>query len=69
MAYMVPGILQEPCFSEQRLDLTKPISLVYIIDDIFDVYGELDELTIFTQVVERSYILSHSLFLNYVNDK
>ncbi|CAN6856971.1 unnamed protein product [Brassica oleracea] len=47
-------ILQEPCFSEQRLDLTKPISLVYIIDDIFDVYGELDELTIFTQVVERT---------------
>ncbi|KAJ4872672.1 hypothetical protein Rs2_45661 [Raphanus sativus] len=46
-------ILQDPCFSEQRLDLTKPISLVYIIDDIFDVYGELEELTIFTQVVER----------------
>ncbi|KAH0909703.1 hypothetical protein HID58_033024 [Brassica napus] len=58
MAYMVPGILQEPCFSEQRLDLTKPISLVYIIDDIFDVYGELDELTIFTQVVESGLICS-----------
>ncbi|CAH8386825.1 unnamed protein product [Eruca vesicaria subsp. sativa] len=47
------GILQDPTFSEQRLDLTKLISLIYIIDDIFDVYGELEELTIFTQVVER----------------
>lgn len=47
------GILQDPTLSEQRLDLTKAISLVYIIDDIFDVYGELEELTIFTQVVER----------------
>ncbi|CAA7029781.1 unnamed protein product [Microthlaspi erraticum] len=47
------GILQDPTLSKQRLDLTKSISLVYVIDDIFDVYGELEELTIFTQVVER----------------
>lgn len=47
------GILQDPTLSEQRLDLTKAISLVYIVNDIFDVYGELEELTIFTQVVER----------------
>lgn len=46
-------ILQDPTLTEQRLDLTKPISLVYVIDDIFDVYGELEELTIFTRVVER----------------
>ncbi|CAL9237884.1 unnamed protein product [Arabidopsis halleri] len=45
--------LQDPTLTEQRLDLTKPISLVYVIDDIFDVYGELEELIIFTQVVER----------------
>ncbi|CAA7029782.1 unnamed protein product [Microthlaspi erraticum] len=47
------GILQDPTLYEQRLDLTKAISLIYIIDDIFDVYGELEELSIFTQVVER----------------
>lgn len=46
-------ILQDPTLSEQRLDLTKPISLIYVIDGIFDVYGELEELTIFTEVVER----------------
>ncbi|KAG4124068.1 hypothetical protein ERO13_D10G017700v2 [Gossypium hirsutum] len=45
--------LTDPTLSEQRIDLTKPISLIYIIDDIFDVYGTLDELTLFVQVVER----------------
>ncbi|MBA0811887.1 hypothetical protein Gohar_025901, partial [Gossypium harknessii] len=44
--------LTDPTLSEQRIDLTKPISLIYIIDDIFDVYGTLDELTLFVQVVE-----------------
>ncbi|XP_017979007.1 PREDICTED: (3S,6E)-nerolidol synthase 1-like [Theobroma cacao] len=45
--------LTDPSLSEQRIDLTKPISLIYIIDDIFDVYGTLDELTLFTQTVDR----------------
>ncbi|KAK7400446.1 hypothetical protein VNO78_11654 [Psophocarpus tetragonolobus] len=39
--------------SEERVELTKPISLIYIIDDIFDVYGTLDELTLFTEAVYR----------------
>ena len=34
--------LTDPNLSEQRVDLTKPISLIYIIDDIFDVYGTVD---------------------------
>ncbi|XVF87632.1 hypothetical protein PTKIN_Ptkin18bG0135700 [Pterospermum kingtungense] len=44
--------LTDPSLSEERIDLTKPISLIYIIDDIFDVYGTLDELTLFTQAVD-----------------
>ncbi|XP_010547053.1 PREDICTED: S-(+)-linalool synthase, chloroplastic-like [Tarenaya hassleriana] len=47
------AILQDRGLSDQRLDLTKPISLIYVIDDIFDVYGGLEELTSFTHVVER----------------
>ncbi|KAL1289372.1 hypothetical protein AAHE18_20G053300 [Arachis hypogaea] len=43
----------DPSFSDQRLELTKPISLVYIIDDIFDVYGTLDQLILFTDAVKR----------------
>ncbi|XP_044460821.1 (3S,6E)-nerolidol synthase 1-like isoform X1 [Mangifera indica] len=46
------------CFTDanmswQRIELTKPICFIYIIDDIFDVYGTLDELTIFTEIVKR----------------
>nr|UZT70946.1 terpene synthase 1 [Paeonia delavayi] len=47
------AVLADPRFTEQRVDLTKPISFIYIIDDIFDVYGTLDELTLFTEAVTR----------------
>ncbi|MED6131503.1 hypothetical protein PIB30_010256 [Stylosanthes scabra] len=43
----------DPSFSDQRLELSKPISLVYIIDDIYDVYGTLDQLVLFTDAVKR----------------
>ncbi|KAH9623277.1 hypothetical protein KSS87_022239 [Heliosperma pusillum] len=39
--------------AEQRVELTKAISFVYIIDDIFDMYGTLDELILFTEAVNR----------------
>ncbi|KAJ1396599.1 Terpenoid cyclases/protein prenyltransferase alpha-alpha toroid [Sesbania bispinosa] len=45
--------LTDPTLSEERVELTKPISFIYLIDDIFDVYGTLDELTLFTEVVSR----------------
>ncbi|KAG5113977.1 hypothetical protein JHK82_037246 [Glycine max] len=52
--YMWPmACFTDPRFSEQRIELTKPISLVYIIDDIFDVYGTLDQLTLFTDAIKR----------------
>lgn len=43
----------DPNLSWQRIELTKPISFVYIIDDIFDVYGALDALTLFTEAINR----------------
>ncbi|XP_062162280.1 (3S,6E)-nerolidol synthase 1-like isoform X2 [Alnus glutinosa] len=45
--------LTDPDLSDERVDLTKPISLIYIIDDIFDVYGTLEELTLFTEAVNK----------------
>ncbi|KAH9623278.1 hypothetical protein KSS87_022240 [Heliosperma pusillum] len=45
--------LPAPDMTEQRVELTKAISFVYIIDDIFDVYGTLDELILFTEAVNR----------------
>ncbi|XP_058735522.1 (3S,6E)-nerolidol synthase 1-like [Vicia villosa] len=43
--------LIDPTLSKERIELTKPISLIYIIDDIFDIYGTLDDLTLFTEAV------------------
>ena len=52
--YMWPmAMLTDPSLSYQRIELTKPISLIYMIDDIFDLYGTLDELVLFTEVVKR----------------
>nr|P0CV95.1 RecName: Full=(3S,6E)-nerolidol synthase 2, chloroplastic/mitochondrial; Short=FaNES2; Flags: Precursor [Fragaria x ananassa] len=45
--------LTDPKLSEERVELTKPISFVYLIDDIFDVYGTLDDLILFTEAVNR----------------
>ncbi|WOG83788.1 hypothetical protein DCAR_0102966 [Daucus carota subsp. sativus] len=47
------ALLTDPSFSEERIELAKPISLIYIIDDIFDLYGTIDELTLFTEAVNR----------------
>jgi len=43
----------EPQFSDIRKGLTKVSSLITLIDDIYDVYGTLDELELFTTAVER----------------
>ncbi|XP_074270021.1 (3S,6E)-nerolidol synthase 1-like [Silene latifolia] len=45
--------LPSPDMAEQRVELTKAIAFVYIVDDIFDVYGTLDELILFTEAVNR----------------
>ncbi|PIM98550.1 Tricyclene synthase [Handroanthus impetiginosus] len=39
--------------SEQRVELTKSISFIYLIDDIFDLYGTQDELTVFTEAINK----------------
>lgn len=45
--------LSNPTMKEERIELTKAISFIYLIDDIFDVYGTLEELTLFTEAVRR----------------
>ncbi|KAJ6367587.1 hypothetical protein OIU78_000200 [Salix suchowensis] len=47
------SVLADPNLSEHRVDLTRPISLVYIIDDIFDLHGTLDDLSVFTEAVNE----------------
>ncbi|RDX83854.1 Isoprene synthase, chloroplastic, partial [Mucuna pruriens] len=47
------GMAPDPQFSECRKVVTKMFGLVTIIDDVYDVYGTLDELQLFTDAVER----------------
>ncbi|XP_062014491.1 probable terpene synthase 9 [Rosa rugosa] len=45
------GISHEPQFSECRIGLTKFMCILTVIDDMYDVYGFLDELECFTDAV------------------
>ncbi|KAK9151983.1 hypothetical protein Syun_010292 [Stephania yunnanensis] len=47
------GVYFEPCYSLPRIFLTKVMLLTSIIDDIYDVYGTLEELLPFTDAFER----------------
>ncbi|KAG8385680.1 hypothetical protein BUALT_Bualt03G0070300 [Buddleja alternifolia] len=46
-------LLDDISLSAQRVELTKSIAFIYLIDDIFDLYGTLDELTIFTEAINK----------------
>lgn len=47
------GIAPEPNYESLRKCLTKVISFILVLDDIYDVYGSLDELECFTKAVDR----------------
>nr|WKC16863.1 terpene synthase 2 [Freesia hybrid cultivar] len=47
------GSAFEPKFWQSREALTKANCLITTIDDIYDVYGTLDELVLFTDVADR----------------
>ena len=47
------GIVSEPQFSKCRIGLTKFVCILTVIDDMYDVYGSLDELERFTDAVDR----------------
>ncbi|CAL5356703.1 unnamed protein product [Camellia sinensis] len=47
------GVNFEPQFGYFRRMSTKVYTLITIIDDIYDVYGSLEELELFTNAVER----------------
>ncbi|WJX46364.1 (-)-germacrene D synthase [Trifolium repens] len=51
--FWILGVYFEPQYSVGRRILTKVISLASVIDDIYDVYGTIEELQLFTQAIER----------------
>ncbi|KAB1210118.1 putative terpene synthase 9 [Morella rubra] len=56
------GIIFEPQFSKCRIGLTKFICILTVIDDMYDIYGSLDELERFTDAVNRSYLVEARWF-------
>ncbi|CAL5341820.1 unnamed protein product [Camellia sinensis] len=51
--FWILGVYFEPQYFLARRILTKVIALTSIIDDIYDAYGTLEELELFTDAVER----------------
>ncbi|KAF8391446.1 hypothetical protein HHK36_023751 [Tetracentron sinense] len=47
------GIFPEPFLSKCRIELTKTVAILLVLDDIFDTYGSLDELILFTNAIRR----------------
>uniref|UniRef100_A0A803LNA9 Uncharacterized protein n=2 Tax=Chenopodium quinoa TaxID=63459 RepID=A0A803LNA9_CHEQI len=47
------GTLPKPELSSGRKALTRVFKFITIIDDIYDVYGTIDELELFTNAIER----------------
>ncbi|CAB4275889.1 unnamed protein product [Prunus armeniaca] len=47
------GLNFQPDYTSFRIWLTKVVNLVLIIDDVYDIYGSLEELKRFTNAVDR----------------
>nr|ADK62524.1 geraniol synthase [Phyla dulcis]AMK97467.1 geraniol synthase [synthetic construct] len=47
------GLLPEPKYSACRIELAKTIAILLVIDDIFDTYGKMEELALFTEAIRR----------------
>ncbi|XP_028807761.1 (-)-germacrene D synthase-like [Neltuma alba] len=51
--FWILAVYFEPQYSLGRLILTKMMAVLSLIDDTYDAYGTIDELTIFTDALER----------------
>ncbi|KAM0830973.1 hypothetical protein ACQ4PT_049500 [Festuca glaucescens] len=52
--YMWPmTVLEGFSFSRYRIEITKIISLIYIVDDIFDIVATQEELALFNEAIKR----------------
>ncbi|XVF61828.1 hypothetical protein PTKIN_Ptkin08bG0162200 [Pterospermum kingtungense] len=60
------GVAPDPQFGNGRRILTKVNALITTIDDVYDVYGTLDELELFTEAVERWDINAMELLPEYM---
>lgn len=52
--FWILGVYFEPEYSFTRAILTKALTLISIVDDIYDVYGTAEERELFMAAIERS---------------
>ncbi|XP_017221211.1 terpene synthase 10-like [Daucus carota subsp. sativus] len=60
------GMNVNPELRYSRLQLAKQVQMITYIDDIYDVYGTLDEVELFTEAIERWDINSIEELPNYM---
>ncbi|OMO55872.1 hypothetical protein CCACVL1_26939 [Corchorus capsularis] len=60
------GMMSRPQFGKARRVQTKVNALITSIDDVYDIYGTLDELELFTKAVERWDINAIQSLPNYM---
>ncbi|KAL8112903.1 hypothetical protein AgCh_020276 [Apium graveolens] len=58
------GITSLPQHGYCRLQITKAIQIISVIDDVYDVYGTLEELELFTKVIESGHKPTLEEYLN-----
>ncbi|XP_051124875.1 monoterpene synthase TPS4, chloroplastic-like [Andrographis paniculata] len=47
------GVFPHPKYSVVRIEMAKCIAILLVIDDIFDTYGTIEELALFTQTTKK----------------
>ncbi|KAK1326647.1 putative terpene synthase 11 [Acorus calamus] len=47
------GMFPEPCYSKCRIQEAKAVAILLVIDDVYDCYGSLEDLTLFTDAIRR----------------
>ncbi|KAK4398459.1 Germacrene-D synthase [Sesamum angolense] len=51
--FWIVEVYFEPRYHKARITLTKVLNLTSILDDVYDVYGTLDDLQLFTDIIQR----------------
>ncbi|KAL0443443.1 UNVERIFIED_CONTAM: Germacrene-D synthase [Sesamum latifolium] len=51
--FWILGVYFEPQYEFERRIVTKVLALISIVDDIYNIYGTLDDLQLFTTIVQR----------------